>query len=200
MRTMLLALAVMLATAVGAENDGFVPLFNGKDLSGWKAKADDPRWTISDGVLVGQNNEKMQGDILYTEKSYQNFIIETDVRFGDNIDSGIFFRKPQGAMQVQIGVSRSLKVDMTGSIYVEKKGYVAKAHDVPKVLKLNEWNTMKVEANGPKVIVHLNGQEVLNWETPDFPDAGPIGLQIHPGVKMKVEYRNMKIKELPASK
>lgn len=187
------AMGLLLVPAFAAPEGGSL-LFNGKDLAGWDVPKNNSWWTVSDGVLVGQSNAKKQGNSLYTTKSYKNFILETEVRFGDGIDSGIFLRRPE--MQVQIGVSRSLKKDMTCSIYVEKKGYVAKAHDIEKLLKLNEWNAIRVKAEGAKFTVWLNGQNVLEWESTDYGGAGPIGLQIHPGVEMKVEFRNMRIQSL----
>src|SRR2546426_12461780 len=86
-------------------------IFNGKDLSGWKVPADNKWWKVVDGVLVGENDEAQKGSMLYTEKSYQDLIVEADVRFSGSIDSGIMVRKPE--IQLQIGTSRSLKVDMT---------------------------------------------------------------------------------------
>src|SRR3954452_21700045 len=97
----------------------FQPLFNGKDLTNFKAPTPNPWWKVVDGVLVGENEPAKKGNVLYTEKSYGDFALESDVRFPDNIDSGFIYGKPE--LQVQIGVSRSLKVDMTGSIYYKGK-------------------------------------------------------------------------------
>jgi len=133
---------------------------------------------------------------MYTEKSYTDFALESDVRFADGIDSGfIYGGKPE--LQVQIGVSRSLKVDMTGSIYYKGKyPPEARATNVDKLLKLNEWNTIRMEVKGKTTKVWLNGQHVLTFDCPEATTGGPVGLQIHPGVKMKVEFRNLKIAEL----
>ena len=176
------------------------PLFNGKDLSGFKVPQPNVWWKVLDGVLVGESDgvsaDQKKGNVLYTEKSYQNFVLESDVRFGDDIDSGfIYSKKPD--LQVQIGVSRSLKVDMTGSIYYKGK-YPPEAHakGVDKVLKVGDWNTMRMEVTGKITKVWLNGAHVLTFNCPEEATAAPLGLQIHPGVKMKVEFRNLKIGEL----
>jgi hypothetical protein len=195
MKSISIAAVVALLCLLGADAaSDWQPLFNGKDLDGWNVPDPNPWWAAQDGVLVGQSEPKLKGHVLETRRLYKDFVLETDVRFGDGIDSGIFLRSP--ALQVQIGVSRSLKRDMTCSIYVDKGGYVAKAHDVDKLLKLNEWNTIRVEARGPKFNVALNGQAVLEYQSDKYPNPGPIGLQIHPGVKMKVEFRNMRIRDL----
>ena len=176
------------------------PLFNGKDLSGFKVPSPNPWWKVVDGVLVGESDgvsaDQKKGNVLYTEKSYGDFALEADVRFPNDIDSGfIYSSKPE--MQVQIGVSRSLKVDMTGSIYYKGKyPPEARAKGVDKLLKLNGWNTMRMEVKGKVTKVWLNGTHVLTFDCPDEAKAAPVGLQIHPGVKMKVEFRNVRIGEL----
>ena len=186
-----IAAVVLAAGASGAEE--LAPIFNGADLSGWKAPSPNPWWTVADGVLVGTSDEKLAGHVLETKKLYQDVIVETDVRFSGEIDSGIFLRKQQ--IQVQIGVSRSLKKDMTCSIYAHGK-YPGVAKNVDKLLKPGDWNTIRIEARGAKYKVWLNGEEVLQYEDARYPDPGPIGLQIHPKLKMKVECRNLKAKAL----
>jgi hypothetical protein len=169
------------------------PLFNGKDLTNFKAPEPNPWWKAVDGVLVGQSDEKKKGNVLYTDKAYGDFALEFDVRFPDNIDSGVMYAKPE--LQVQIGVSRSLKKDMTCSIYYKGK-YPGVAQGVDKLLKPGDWNTIRMEVKGKETRVWLNGQWVLTWSCPDDVKPAPIGLQIHPGVDMKVEYRNVKIGQL----
>jgi len=178
------------------------PLFNGKDLTGFKVPSPNPWWKVEDGVLVGQSDgvspDQKKGNVLYTEKSYENFALEGEVRFGNNIDSGfIYSAKPE--MQVQIGVSRSLKVDMTGSIYYKNKYPPdARAKGVDKLLKLDDWNKMRMEVSGNVTKVWLNGQHVLTFNCPDKVKSAPIGLQIHPGVKMKVEFKDLRVGEMKA--
>jgi hypothetical protein len=62
------------------DNAGLQPIFNGKDLTGWKIPDPNPFWRVVDGVLVGENDEKQKGHVLYTDQAYQDFMIETDVR------------------------------------------------------------------------------------------------------------------------
>src|SRR5687768_7423870 len=199
MRFTLAAAAVALAlsfTSFAADppqkKDDLEPIFNGKDLSGWKVPDPNPWWRVEDDKLVGENDEKLRGHTMYTNKSYQDVIIEGDFRYDGEVDSGFMLRKPE--MQVQIGVSRSLKKDMTASIY--KRGYPGQAQGVEKLLKVGEWNTMRIQAVGPKYTVWLNGQQVLEYTDETSPDAGPIGLQIHGGLKMKIEFRNLRAKAL----
>ena len=69
-------------------------------------------------MLIGENNEQLKGHILHTERSYTNFVVELEVRWSGEIDSGVMFREPE--LQVQFGISRSLKKDMTGAFYLAK--------------------------------------------------------------------------------
>jgi len=177
------------------EKDDLPSIFSGKDLSGWKAPADNKWWKVVDGVLVGENDQAKKGSMLYSERSYKDVVVEAECRWSGEIDSGIMLRKPE--IQCQIGTSRSLKVDMTCSIYAHGKyPEAARAKGVAALLKEGDWNKIRFEARGSKYTTWLNGQKVLEYEDPAFPNAAPIGLQIHPGLKMKVEFRNIKAKEL----
>lgn len=192
--TLPLAIVMLLAGwAFAADTPELQPIFNGKDLTGWKTPNPNPWWKVVDGILVGESDPTLKGSMLYTEKSYKDVLFETEVRFPDDIDSGVMMRKPE--IQFQIGVSRSLKKDMTCSVYARGK-YTGIAEGVDKLLKLNDWNTMRIKAQGSKYTVWLNGEQVLEYEDPAFPAAAPIGLQIHSNVKMKVEFRNIKAREL----
>ena len=192
--TLLVLSSVRVIGAADAKDD-LPSIFNGKDLSGWKAPADNKWWKVVDGVLVGENDESMKGSMLYTDKSYANVVVEAEVRWSGEIDSGIMLRKPE--IQCQIGISRSLKKDMTCSFYAHGKyPDAAQAKGVDKLLKEGDWNLIRFEAVGSKYTTWLNGQKVLEYEDPAFPNPAPIGLQIHPKLKMKVEFRNIKAKEL----
>ena len=165
------------------------PIFNGRDLAGWKTPAD-PYWKVVDGVLVGANDDEKKGSMLYTEQSYGDVIVEGEVRFTGEIDSGIMLRKPE--VQVQIGVSRSLKRDMTCSFYTGSYPETAQAKRAGDLLKPGEWNRIRVEARGDTFTVWLNGEQVSRYTDAKYKDAAPIGLQIHGGLVMKVEFRDLR--------
>jgi hypothetical protein len=183
-----------IAHASGAGEPKFSPLFNGKDLTGWKVPSPNPYWRVEHGVLIGESDAAMTGSTLWTEKSYCDFVFETDVRWEGDPDSGVFFRTP--ALQVQIGTSISQKRDLTGSFYL--KGYPehAQAKDAAKYLKKGDWNTLRVEARGTTFKVSINGHPVSHYSDPAYAAAGPIGVQIHQKLKMKVEFRNLRVAEL----
>lgn len=174
------------------------PIFNDKDLTGWKVPTPNPFWRVQDGALVGENDEKLAGSMLWTEKAYGDFVLEFEGRWNGEIDSGVMFREPN--LQLQIGISRSLKRDLTGSFYVGGKGpqypETGQAKNLAEVLKPGDWNRFRLEARGSTFSVWINGVKSVEFTDDKFPQAGPLGLQIHPGVKMKVEFRNLRAASL----
>ncbi|MCC6354516.1 MAG: DUF1080 domain-containing protein [Verrucomicrobiae bacterium] len=169
------------------------PIFNGKDLSGWKCEPN-LHWKAAGGVLVGQSDPDKKGSLLLTEKDYGDFTFETEVRWAGEIDSGVLFRKPQ--LQVQFGVSRSLKKDMTCAFYTggkDKYPEAGHAKGIDRLLKAGDWNTVRIRAKGTTFTVWLNGEKVSEFSDPKYTDPAPIGLQVHGGLDMKVEFRNIRI-------
>jgi hypothetical protein len=174
-------------------------VFNGHDLSGWQVPDPNPFWRVVDGVLVGENDAAMKGHVLYTQKSYKDFVFETDARWNGEIDSGIMLRQPE--LQLQIGISRSLKKDMTCSFYTnakEKYPEAGRAVNLEKYLKPGDWNRIRLQAKGDTFTTWLNGKKVVTYKDSRYLNPYAIGLQIHPGLKMKIEFRNIRIKDLDA--
>jgi hypothetical protein len=183
-----------LALAASTESLKFVSLFNGKDLAGWKTTDAKNQWRVERGILIGESDEQLSGSMLRTEKSYGDFVLELDARWQGDPDSGVFVRTP--ALQVQIGTSISQKRDLTGSFYL--KGYPehAQAKDAKKYLKPGDWNTIRVEAKGNTFKVSINGHPVSQYSDDAHAGPGPIGVQVHAKLKMKIEFRNIRVAEL----
>jgi len=189
----IIIVALGIITSVRAEvppTSSLSPIFNGRDLSGWKAASEPGYWSVVDGAIVGQSDDRMKGSMLYTEKPYGDVIVEAEVRFSGEIDSGIMVRRPE--LQVQIGVSRSLKRDMTCSFYTGSYPEEARALKAADLLKPGEWNRIRVEAKGDTFTVWLNGVQVSQYTDAKYAEPGPIGLQIHANVVMKVEFRDVR--------
>jgi hypothetical protein len=196
MRHLLAVTVLSAATLFAADEPVLEPLFNGTDFTGWDSPAENPWWTIAGGVLTGQNDAKLKGNTLWTKKSYGDCVVEAQARWSGEIDSGIFVRE-KGKWQCQIGVSRSLKKDMTCSVYAGGKYPEAlQAKDAEKLIKPGDWNLIRIEAKGDHFKIWLNGQLVVDADFPGYNKPGPIGLQIHPGLKMKVEFKDIKAAEL----
>jgi hypothetical protein len=169
--------------------------FNGKDLKGWVIPDGNLWWTVNNKILEANSDPAKKGTILWTEKSYTNFVVELDFLMGEGrVDSGVFLRTEK--QQIQIGESGSLKRDMTGSPYIPGKGYPVEAERMKEILKLKDWNTIKIKANGGEYTVWMNGEEVMNYDSDTAIENGPIGLQLHPGRDMHISFRNIKIGKL----
>ena len=192
-----IVVTIIICTCLTAysQNPKLKSVFNGKNLKGWVVPENNIWWSVSDGIITAKNGPDLKGSIIWTEKKYGNFVVETEFRFGGGtVDSGIFLRTDKH--QIQIGISASLKVDMTASPYIAGKAYPVKAEGVDKVLKQKDWNLLKVEVQGTNYKVWLNGQQVLNYDSKEVFAEGPIGLQLHAGKEMAIDFRNVKVAKL----
>lgn len=204
------------------DETGFVSIFNGKDLTGWKglvanpiqrakmkaaamkteqAKADEVMrngWVAVDGELVFNG----RGDNICTEKQYGDFEMYVDWKLdpaGPEADAGIYLR---GTPQVQIWDTSRVNVGAqvgSGGLYNNKT-------HMDKPLKvadnaLGEWNTFYIKMVGDRVTVLLNGERVVDnvilenyWDrSQPIPAIEQLELQAHGS---KVYYRNIYVKEL----
>ena len=198
MNTKLFGCVVFFCFAFGAfAEPKLKPIFNGKDLTGWKApKGNDAAgwYKAVDGGLKVQSGPKKKGPILWTKKKYRNFVMEFDFRFGEGVvDSGVHVRNQD---QIQIGISGSLKRDMTCSPYIPGKGYPVEAKNIKKLLKAKEWNTMRIQAIGKEYTVWLQGEKVMTYKSASAIEEGPLGIQLHGSRDMSIDYRNLKLAEL----
>jgi len=211
MRKTAIALAVALVTAVAvagasaAENEeGFVPLFNGKNLDGWKG--DEKLWHAEDGVLVGKSPGIKYNDFLCTEKTYGDFVLRFDVRLRpDSANSGVQFRsKPVPNSHEVAGYQADIAAGWWGKLYDEarRRKVLAgpDAEAIKKIVKPGEWNAYEVRAEGPHVVLKVNGTTTVDYTEPEPPEKiareGIIAVQLHGGGPLTVEFRNLRIKEL----
>jgi len=195
MKAIAIAAVVALAALFPARAGEATGIFNAKNLDGWKVDGA-PLWIVRDGVLTGRSNAKKQGSVLWTKKKFRDFTLEFEFRMEGAGDSGVFLRSLNE--QIQIGVSRSLKRDMTGSPYIgTKRGYPVEAKQAHAIVEKGGWIPMKIEANGDRYRVWIAGKQVLDYRSDTAVPEGSVGLQVHPGVEMKIEFRNLKLRKLP---
>jgi len=199
MNSKLLCFAVFLTSATAlVAGPKLKPIFNGKDLSGWEVPDgnDEAGWYKAvEGVLKIQSGPKKKGSILWSKKKYRNFVVEFEFRMGEGrVDSGVHVRTKD---QIQIGISGSLNRDMTCSPYIPGKGYPVEAKNIKKLLRPKDWNTMRIQAIGKEYTVWLQGEKVMTYKSDSAIDEGPIGIQLHGGRNMAIDYRKLKLAELP---
>ncbi len=194
------AAALVMSLSLAASSDESRSLFDGQTLKGWMVEPAEfsEHWKADNETLVGENADK-KGSILWTTEEFQNFELELEYMTpSEDYDSGVFTRN--ASHQVQIGVSRSLKKDLTACIYAPKDGqgsYPAVSPKVLEVHKLGEWNSLRIVVQGKRIQTFLNGQKFVDYQAKTLTDKGPIGLQLHAGVHMKMVFRNIRLKELP---
>lgn len=193
-----LPLFFMSLFAAVAPAQDVIPLPLTADFQGWRIEGARECWTLSDGVIVGKNNAQKSGSILWTSAALNDFVFSCEYKLSEGGDSGVFLREENE--QIQLGVSRSLKVDMSGAPYIAtKKGYPVAAVGVSALLKSNDWNRLEITVRGAHYVVIMNDKQVLDFISDRQPlkSSGPVGLQIHPGVEMEVQFRHMSLKSLP---
>ncbi|MBK1826061.1 3-keto-disaccharide hydrolase [Haloferula rosea] len=188
------ALVCGLALVAGSCFASPEPLFDGESLDGWRVRGA-PYWRVVGDTLIGQSDAGKKNSVLWTKESFGDFELSFEFRYAGDIDSGVFLRQEND--QIQIGISRSLKRDMTASPYIgSKRGYPKEAKQAKDVLKPGDWNRMTIRAVGNVYVVHLNGIKVMDYSSETAKEEGPIGLQVHPGVVMKIEFRDVQIDRL----
>jgi len=172
-------------------------IFNGKDFTGWEVPKGNEAagwYKAVDGVLKIENGPKKKGSILWTKKKYRDFIMTFEFRFGEGVvDSGVHVRNRD---QIQIGISGSLKRDMTCSPYIPGKGYPVEAKNIKKLLKAKDWNKMIIQAVGKEYTVWLQGEKVMTYKSDSAIAAGPIGIQLHGNRVMAIDFRKLVVSEL----
>jgi hypothetical protein len=199
-----LALLTLTELAFAAEKDaeGFRPLFNGKDLTGWKLRRPDGHnsWKVEDGVLKNIVNQGEHGTDLVTEDKFWNFTVRYDFMVPDGSNSGFYLR---GRHEIQIlGDFQRGQPSKNGNGAI----YNFKAPDKFASKPGNEWQTVEATMIGNKITVTLNGQKIHDNVECDkatgseidnkVKEPGPIFLQGDHGT---VSFRNIRIKELKAS-
>lgn len=174
------------------------PVFNGKTLKHWTVPENNIWWSVDAGTLWAKSDPDQIGSILWSDETYTDFVVQLEFKFGQGtVDSGIFMRgDDEKNPQIQIGISGSLKRDMTGSPYVPKLGYPQEADGIKELLKIDDWNTMKAMAVGNLYTVWLNGKQVLSYTLDNANLEGPVGLQLHPGKDMSIQFRNIQLARL----
>jgi Domain of Unknown Function (DUF1080) len=181
------------------DDKGWVQLFNGKDLTGWKSHEKNPgEWKVEDGILVGSG----PASHLFSERGdYENFHFRIEAMINDKGNSGQYFRTAFGpgfpkGYEAQINSTHTDPV-RTGSLYGFKDALIKEM-----LVKPDTWFTQEVIAVGNHIIIKVNDKETVNIKVTDANKLylkGHFALQQHdPGTVVK--FRKIEVKELPAEK
>ena len=186
--------------AESSKTADFILLFNGTDLKGWVGQTEG--YQAQDGVLTALPR-KSKGAKIYTAKEYTNFIFQFEFKLTPGANNGIGIRAPltgnpaKNAMEIQVlddSAPRYAKLNPTqyhGSIY--KRAAAKRGHLKP----VGEWNRQEIRAEGNFITVILNDVTIL--DRADItrhkrPTKGHIALLGHGS---QVEFRNLRIREIP---
>ena len=189
---------------------GWISLFNGRDLTGWKTPiGDNGHWKVLNGVIDYDARSEAPGDKnLWSEKSYRDFTLRLDWRIKEttglypiptvlpdgkdlvtptpNADSGIYLRGASKA-QLNIWCWPIGSGEVYGYRMDAKMPPSVRAGVTPKVRAdkpVGEWNTFEITLRGERLTVILNGKTVIeNAELPGLPATGPLAFQHHGGWK-----------------
>ncbi|MBW3468107.1 3-keto-disaccharide hydrolase [Arthrospiribacter ruber] len=193
------------------EKDGWKPLFNEKDLTGWKTVMGAAEFEIEDGMIVGYAKANTPNTFLVTEKEYSDFILELDLKIEDlSSNSGVMVRGQYDADARDgsgLVFGYQIEADPTerawsGGLYDEaRRGWLYPLDLNPEAksaFKMNEWNTYRIEAIGNEIKTWINGKEV-SYVLDDMDSKGHIGLQVHSinnaaDEGNKTYFRNIRVK------
>lgn len=201
-------LAAVLVGTAGAEpqaaakvEEGFTPLFNGKDLTGWEG--DLKLWKAENEMIVGDSPGIKQNEFLATKQTYGDFELRLEFRLRDGKgNTGIQFRSKRDPKSSEVeGYQADIGEKYWGCLYDEhrrNKVLVQSPPELSKVLKPDDWNTYIIRAQGDHVQLSLNGFTTVDYREPDenIARSGIIAVQVHSGGPLRIEFRNLRIKEL----
>jgi Domain of Unknown Function (DUF1080) len=194
------------------KDTGWVQLFNGKDLTGWKSHPKSPgKWEVKDGVILGRGKATSH---LFSERGdYKDFYYVIEARISDKGNSGQYFRAkfapgfPPG-YEAQINSTHSDPI-RTGSLYpafnpklspAEREKIIVRE----ELVKPDEWFTQMVVAKGNHIIILVNGKKTVDFvDQNNTYTKGHFAIQQHPPMKGSdesiIQVRKIAVKELPAT-
>lgn len=198
-------------------------LFNGKDLTGWDGAPG--WWRVEDGALTAESTAekpcKQCNYLIWKGGQPSDFELTAEFRLSKQANSGIQIRSETRPEWDTWGYQADMtgNGELVGFIYhhegglivgrgervrftAEGKREVEKIGDPNEMLKgykVEDWNTYRVVCRGPEITLYLNGvlmSQVTDKRPKLAASSGIIALQMHPGPPMKVQFKNIVLKEL----
>jgi HEAT repeat protein len=197
------------------QEEGFVPLFNGIDLTGWTGNKVD--YFAQEGMMVCQPSGQGSGN-LFTEKEYSDFILRFEFQLTPGANNGLGIRTPLTGDAAYVGMELQI-LDNEAAIYANLQPYQYHGSVygvIPAKLgflkPIGEWNIQEVEAIGNRIKITLNGEVILDGDLAEASKNGTetIDKRKHPGLLNKsgyigflghgspLKFRNLRIKDLAA--
>lgn len=189
------------------EGDGWIILFNGKDLTGWSQKNGVATFRVEDQVMIGKTAEGSPNSFLCTEDSFADFELTFEVNVDPGLNSGVQVRSlstedykngrvngPQIEIETAPGRAGYVYSEGTG------RGWISKEQLIKDAYHNDAWNRYLVRVKGDRFQTWINGQPVADIRDPDSSRKGFIGLQVH-GVEkgtgpFEVRWRDIRVRPL----
>ena len=197
------------------KSEGFVALFNGRNLDNWVGSKES--YVAKDGMIVLKPVEGIDdgsGGNLYTEKEYSDFIFRFEFQLTPAANNGIGIRVPIKGNAVFTGMEVQL-LDDTAPVYANLKPYQyhGSVYGVFPAKRgflkpVGEWNSRKVLTQGTHIKVILNGTTIVDGDLAEPIKNGTMDNQGHPGLNnvkghigflghwSELKFRNIRIKEI----
>lgn len=199
-----LAVGVVPTSTAAETEDGFVPMFDGKTLDGWKTTGN---WIVEDDGSVslhprpGEQGWQRYDAYLTTARKYKDFILDLEFKIEKGGNSGVFLRVGDPASQVKTGFEVQIldTHDKPNPGNHDCGGVIGTAAPSKNMAKpAGEWNRYVITLKGSQLKVELNGEQIHDLDlsksaVKDRPLEGYIGFQDE---AKRVWYRNVRIKEL----
>ena len=187
----LLALTLFSLSLLPAADSGWISMFDGKTLTGWKANEHPESWSAKDGTIVGDGEES---HLFWMERKCRNCEFKADVKISDGGNSGMYFRTAFGpgfpkGYEVQVNSTHKDPV-RTGSLYGFVKIY-------KQLVPPDTWFNQHVIARGNHIMVEVNGEKVVDFvDEKNTYQEGYLALQQHNKGSV-VTFKNLMMKPLP---
>ena len=191
-----------------SEGEGWVSLFDGQSLDGWKANENAESWSVRDGAIVAHGKPKSHLFYVGPEvknRPFANFEFKAEVQTRPGSNGGVYIHTqyqdsgwPKYGFEIQVNNTHRDPVK-TGSLYHVVNVTTAPAND-------NDWFELRIVIKGKRVETYVNGAKLVNYTEPegkqpgkDFTrvlDQGTFALQAH-DPKSEVLFRNLRVRRLP---
>lgn len=176
----------LLADANNAQN-----LFNGQSLAGWHGT--EGLWSVENGEIVGRTEGLKKNEFLVSDMAAANFKLTFEIKLVDNEgNSGVQFRSQElehGMRGYQADVGKG----WWGKLYEEEGRALLWPKSGEEYVKLGEWNTYEIIADGSHIQTRINGHLCVDLDDPAGPKRGVFGLQLHSGGPTEVHFRNFQL-------
>ena len=191
-----LVIAANLSDSQAGEKGGWVPIFNGKDLDGWKiayggkGNPENSTWKVVDGVIVGEGEVS---HLFSPRDDYVNFEVKAEIMISDKGNSGFYFRTAFGpgfpkGYEAQVNATHGDKI-RTGSIYQQVNIF-------KQLHKPDEWFSYYLKVTGNRIRVTVNGDELYEYvDQKNSHTKGHFAFQQH-NLGSVVKIRKLEVKEL----